>query len=240
MSITTRFITRTSVAYPSLYRAFCTGFITLLLAGASYADIYLPSGLNPGDKYRIAFVTSVIRDAQSSNINDYNSFVNSAANVSGTLTAPLGTTWTAIASTATVDARDNTSTNPSSTGLPIFLVDGTTKIAANNSDFWDGTLLSPISLTEFGNATSNLFVWTGSSPSGQAQVPLGGLGATLGNTSFANSFWVTYATTGTENASYFYGISGELTAHVVPEPSALLGLAMAVTGLLGLRSPRRR
>src|SRR5262249_22982238 len=107
------------------------------------------------------------------------------------------------------------------------------------ADLWDGALLSPISLTEFGNAVSNAFVWTGSSPTGTAQVPLGGAGATLGNTSFNNSFWVTYATTGTENASFFYGISGELTAHVAPEPGSLLGLATATFGLLRARRVRR-
>lgn len=216
---------------------FVAGFVVLLLANTSRADIFLPTGLNPGDKYRIAFVTSGIRDATSSIVGDYNTFVNTAANASGTLTAPLGTTWTAIASTATVDARDNTGTNPSAaTGVPIFLVDGSTQIALNNADFWDGSLASPLNQTEFGNSTSNLFVWTGSSSSGTASVALGGLGATLGNTSFNNSFWTTYATTGTENASYFYGISGELTAHVTPEPGSLLCL----TGATALLAARRR
>jgi hypothetical protein len=39
------------------------------------APITVPTGLNPGDRYRLAFVTSTTRDARSSNIADYNLFV---------------------------------------------------------------------------------------------------------------------------------------------------------------------
>ncbi len=43
------------------------------------APITIPTGLNPGDQYRIAFVTRTIRDVTSSNIADYNAFVTAAA-----------------------------------------------------------------------------------------------------------------------------------------------------------------
>jgi hypothetical protein len=43
------------------------------LPGASYgAAITVPQGLNPGDTYRIIFMTSTVLDTQSSNIADYN------------------------------------------------------------------------------------------------------------------------------------------------------------------------
>lgn len=240
MTFTTRFITRAIFTRSFLCRLSCAIWSGLLLVGVSHADIFLPAGLSPGDTYRIAFVSSVIRDAQSPNVNDYNSFVNSAANASGTLTEPLNTTWTAIASTATVDARDNTGTNPNVlTGVPIYLVDGTTQIAANNADLWDGTLISPLALDEFGNLLVSAFVWTGTSPSGVAEVYLGQASGRLGNTDFNNSFWVTYATTGSENASYFYGISAELTARVVPEPGTVVCLGLGALGLLGLSRTQR-
>jgi len=37
--------------------------------------VTVPPGLNPGDPYRLVFVTSTTRDALSSAIADYNSFV---------------------------------------------------------------------------------------------------------------------------------------------------------------------
>ncbi len=100
------------------------------------AIITLPTSLNLGDEYRLAFVTSGTRDATSSDIADYNTFVTNAANAVPAL-ASLGTTWTAIGSTATVDARDNTNTVPStvnggSVGVPIFLLNDTKLVDSNN------------------------------------------------------------------------------------------------------------
>jgi hypothetical protein len=37
------------------------------------------AGVNPGDQFRIVFVTTGVRDATSSNISDYNTFVDSDA-----------------------------------------------------------------------------------------------------------------------------------------------------------------
>ena len=71
---------------------------------AAVAPIAIPPGLNPGDQYRLAFVTSTTRDATSGNIAVYNEFVTASATAQAELNA-LGTTWTAIASTGDVDAR---------------------------------------------------------------------------------------------------------------------------------------
>ena len=93
---------------------------------ASAAPITVPTGLNPGDQYRLAFVTSTTRDATSSNIADYNAFVTAAANSVPQFVA-LGTTWHAIGSTAAVAARDNTNTNftVNPSGQPIYNLKGT-------------------------------------------------------------------------------------------------------------------
>lgn len=100
-------------------------------------------GINPatgvawaaGDTYRLVFVTSTTTTATSTDIADYNAFVQGVANAAG-----LGSvTWRAVGSTATVAARDNTGTNPSSgTGVSIILMNGTTVIADNNADLWGG------------------------------------------------------------------------------------------------------
>src|SRR5262245_19190294 len=112
-----------------------TCLLSLLIASsASGIPITAPTGLNPGDLYRLAFVTSTTRSAYSSNIDDYNTFVTNVANTVPEL-ASLGTTWKAIGSTATVDARDNTGTNPvpDGVGVPIFLLNDTL-LAADNFD----------------------------------------------------------------------------------------------------------
>src|SRR5476649_1320284 len=81
-------------------------FWALLAApsSSSGASLVLPVGLNPGDQYRIAFLTSDVRDGTSANIADYDLFVTGEANAAGSVLQPLGTTWQAIASTLTVDA----------------------------------------------------------------------------------------------------------------------------------------
>ena len=53
--------------------------VTLGTASAVQAAIVtVPTGLNPGDQYRLVFVTSGTRDATSTNIADYNTFVANA------------------------------------------------------------------------------------------------------------------------------------------------------------------
>jgi len=54
------------------------------------APVVIPPGLGPGDTYRLALVTSGVRDGNSSNIADYNAFASAAAN-SVTELAALGT-----------------------------------------------------------------------------------------------------------------------------------------------------
>ena len=51
------------------------------------AIITVPPGLNPGDTYRLVFVTSLTRDAVSSDIGVYNDFVSTAAASSPDLAA---------------------------------------------------------------------------------------------------------------------------------------------------------
>lgn len=60
-------------------------------ASLQAVPIPVPTGLAPGDNYRLAFVTSTTRDATSSAIADYNDFVTAAALAVPELAA-LGTT----------------------------------------------------------------------------------------------------------------------------------------------------
>ena len=204
------------------------------------APITVPTGLNPGDQYRLAFVTSGTRDALSSDIADYNAFVQSHADAVPELLS-LGVTWKAIGSTMFIDARDNTGTNPFvSTGVPIFRTDDV-MVATSNADFWDGNLIAPISATEDG-ATVNDLVWTGSDFDGvEAAFSLGVGSSTQGLSSAATSDWIEWGLGNLGGTALpFYGVSEVLT--VVPEPSSLILLSMAGVGVIvGYRSrPRRR
>src|SRR5262245_48347019 len=131
-----------------------------------YAVLVLPD-LPAGTQYRLAFVTSTTRDATSSNIADYNAFVTTAANTQSSLVA-LGTTWTAIASTATVSARTNTNTDPTpagDNGVPIYRLDGV-KIADHYDDLWDGDIDATLSVDEAGSAVGISNALTGSNSAG--------------------------------------------------------------------------
>ena len=86
--------------------------ILLGVAGSvSAAPVTAPTGLSPGEQYRLAFMTSTLSTATATDIATYNTFVTNVAN-SVTELADLGTTWTAIASTATVDARGSAARLP--------------------------------------------------------------------------------------------------------------------------------
>ena len=120
-------------------------FATFIVAplASSAVPITVPTELNPGDQYRLAFVTSTTRDATDTDITLYNAFVSGVAN-GVTELAALGTTWKMIGSTSSIDARDNTDSNPGvSVGVPLFnLADEL--LADDNADLWDGTLTAAV------------------------------------------------------------------------------------------------
>jgi hypothetical protein len=211
--------------------------ISAIIAPATFGvPVTVPPGLNPGDQYRLAFVTSTTTTA-SSDISSGNTFVTNVANGVPELAA-LGTTWKAIGSTGSIDARDNTGTNPSSTGVPIFRMDGA-RVANNNADLWDGFIINLVQTTETGSIRSAL-VFTGTASNGTRFVGStlsGGSKVMLGNTNLSNnSDWIATGISDFGFVGYsFYGMSGVLT--VVPEPSAIF-LFGACTVFFALR--RRR
>jgi hypothetical protein len=56
-------------------------WLAVAVGGRAEADVMLqtPSGLNPGDSFRFVFVTDGTRDAISTNIADYDTFVTAQA-----------------------------------------------------------------------------------------------------------------------------------------------------------------
>jgi hypothetical protein len=222
----------------------CTTVFSLFVATSlQAAPITVPTGLNPGDQYRLAFVTSGTRDATSEDIADYNDFVQAHADAVPELLS-LGATWKAVGGTRTISAAQNTGTELPDIGVPIYLLNDR-RLAGNNEQFWAWLISEmdrPLNINETGVPTAADLVFTGSFARGQIDSfsPLGGgqLGnAVVGVTYRYDSRWHR------DNSFFqsidgtlpFYGLSEVLT--IIPEPSSFLLLSM---GLIVLTKGRTR
>jgi len=192
----------------------------------------VPTDLNPGDQYRLAFVTSHQTTATSTDIADYNTFGTNVANTVQEL-EDLGTTWASIGSTAAVDARDNTGTT--GTGVPIYRMDDV-RIADDNADLWDASIQNGLRIDEKGEDLygGGVYVWTGTDGDGTAAAnPLGTGTVAAGDTAPTALTWIHEADLGGTIARPIYVMSGVLTVPV-PEPSSITLLLCGglVAGLL--------
>ena len=154
-----------------LVLAVIAGLLWLPSAGSAQAQAgqtvaadweHIPSGIAPGDSFRLLFVTSTTRDASSTDIADYNAHVQSAAGAQASVQSFKGQ-FTALISTASVDARDNTATT--GTGVPIHWLGGE-KVADDYGDFYDKDWDSVAGKTEAGGSYAGL-VWTGGNKAGE-------------------------------------------------------------------------
>ena len=152
------------------------------------------------------------------------------------------TTWTAIGSTSSVDAIDNTSTTGAGTDIGIYLLNDT-QIATSYADLWDGTIATFFNVDEQGDSApyGNEQVWTGTDGDGTANVgnQLGTAEPRFGKTNqdATANWWISRLDGSSWPATdtyHLFAMSGVLT---VPEPSstALLGL-----GGLALMLRRKR
>ena len=96
----------------------------------------IPSGLGSGTRFRLLFATSTTRDASSTAIAAYNTFVQGRAAAGHTAIQAYSTHFRVVGSTAAVDAHDNTATT--GTGVAIYWLGGN-KVADNYADFYDGS-----------------------------------------------------------------------------------------------------
>ena len=226
--------------------------LALLLAASPVMATLVtqPVGLNPGDQYRLAFVTSTVQDGSSANLADYNAFVSSAANTQQQL-IDLGTSWAAIVSVSSANnARANTGTGGND-AVPIYLLNGS-RLAANSNDLWDGSLDTPLSIQEDGaTATGDLNVWTGTNSTGFADDVLGDVLVGAGRRRFGQADQATDGWIAADSErpprpgdswSEFriYGLSDVLTVSTaaIPEPNALLWLSFAGVSVVACK--RRR
>ena len=130
----------------------------------------VPSGLGAGDSFRLLFVTSTGRNAESADISTYTEFVRGRAAAGHSAIQFSSSKFRVVASTVSVDARDHTGTRYTSSnkGVPIHWLDGD-KVADNYEDFYDGSWdnKNGKGKNEFGNSFSDSsFIFTGSRDNG--------------------------------------------------------------------------
>ncbi len=203
-----------------------------------------------GDQYRFAFLSSTGTQSTSNDINTYNAFLQGLADASSLDLS--GATWKVLGSTDAVDARDNTETNPGEdgTGVAIFLLDGSTIVANNNGDLWDGNIDNPLNLFEDGVTSGQGDVLTGTNTNGTKRSRhLGGSDlpdykVTIGRAHVANGQWMVVYNTSPTNSRPIYGLSDPLTVTAggaaVPEPSTFVLAALGLLGLAWYGRRRRR
>ena len=112
-----------------------------------------PNRSQPGRTVPAAFVTSTTRDARSTIIDDYNTFVTKVAN-----TVPSYPSWGPPGRRSrpllrslrvTIRIRSPRRSPVVALGVPIYRLDNV-QIAASNDDLWDRSLLAPINILRAG------------------------------------------------------------------------------------------
>ena len=100
----------------------------------------IPTGLGAGAEFRLIFISSTTRNAASTDIADYNTFVQGRAAAGHADIQQYSSTFRVVGSTADVDARDNTNTTYTADdkGVLIYWLGGA-KVADDYEDFYDGT-----------------------------------------------------------------------------------------------------
>ena len=177
-----------------------------------------PEGVALGDPFRLIFVTSTNRNAESSNIDDYNRFVIGAAGGGHADIVAYKNGFRALASTRAVDARDNTGTT--GTGVPIYWLNGN-KVADNYADFYDNSWDDESDgRNEDGNSEASRTVWTGSDQNGVSKGVFSmGSGSGASTTGFLGGSGtvgpIDNRSTGSSEQNYpLYGLSQVLRALV--------------------------
>ena len=99
-----------------------------------------PTAVTAGTQFRLLFLSSTKRNATSTDIADYNTFIQGRAAAGHADIQTYSTGFRAVGCTAAVDARDNTYTTYTSTdkGVPIYWLNGA-KAADEYEDFYDGS-----------------------------------------------------------------------------------------------------
>ena len=147
----------------------------------------IPSGLGPGDSFRLLFLTSNKGDATSGNINTYISRVQNRADAGHTAIKPYANDFRPVISTAApsyIGAQEvlsfssyNTWIPQAAGNVPVYWLNGA-KVADASWDFFDDSWDSHDARNEWGASMAHISLsekraWTGSSHDGWGWYPAG-------------------------------------------------------------------
>ena len=156
--------------FPERLTSDATRPVTPLTVSSDWSLV--PSGLGPGDRFRLMFISSGGRNARPTSIDTYNTWIQNLAAAGHTDIQGYSSTFNVVGSTVAVDARDNTGTTYTSSdkGVAIYWLNGN-KVADQYQDFYDGSWDEEASMrTQMGSSVSapipGIGVWTGSDHDG--------------------------------------------------------------------------
>ena len=230
-----------------MFRIVCLIFLTSLPTLG--ADLVLqPEGLKQGDRYRLFFTTSEIRDATSTEAEDYNSFVQSVADASPVV-GSWNLNWTAVARTPDTPAQINSNTDPITPDfnripeedrIPIYRVDGQ-QIWFDYQHMWEflnENVPSAPTVTEIGTEYVGS-VWTGTvNATDPGTSPLGTPTPYLGFSGSKSSVWCCSGGGNRLDEYPLYAISETIT--VIPEPSSISLVLLPLVSVAFVLRRRRR
>ena len=201
-----------------------------------------PLGLGAGETFRLLFMTEDHRDATAADIGVYDAHVREAARDGHAAIRRYADHFRVVGSTAAVDARDHTRTNPNDAGhtdAPIYWLNGE-RVAANNAGFWSDTwenwAMADRRFESGERSTSNDWPWTGTRTDGAKEAnPLGASNARRGrfSTTDADTGPISYNTIASTQDHAFYGISPLFRVEPTPvnappgEPAVMSNLGQA-------------
>ena len=166
--------------------------------------------VEPVGTFQEIFVTgSPITTGASNSISTYNNWVTLNAASFGSF--PAGTTWDAVASTASVAAN----VNAPSGSYPIYNTAG--QLVSVGNSIYSGSLANPVGYDAAGNPVGESTpVWTGSNADGTAATgqTLGTAFPVEGNPTVTGSSWLVSGTSASSNSAALYALSGPITNNV--------------------------
>ena len=175
-----------------------------------------PSAVPGGAPFRVLLSTNGMRTLDSADIADYNAFVRDVVGrAAPDGLKPYHASFTALASTTTVDARDNTGTNPDNgVGVPIYWFHVNTLVATDNADLYDGAWSNYHPVTARGALVPvlNFPSWviaTGTDPdgTGAADHELGTLQPVVATPGLGASVVLNAYTVSSADSAHLYGLS---------------------------------
>lgn len=165
--------------------------------------------LTDGAYFHLIFTTSAGTSATTSGISIYNTFVQAIADTGSSVVKDAGLTWKVLASTSSVDARDNA---PVTTG--VYRLDGK-KVANGLDDLWDGSGNADTLGIDENKASVSGNVFTGTGVGGvKTSYPIGEGAArtTIGYSDQSSTIWIDDPATSIngDDSCKFYAVSEKI------------------------------